>query len=172
MPTLPNTIESVDLYSSAIETININGKSKLTNLNANGCHSLKTLICTNCALTSLDVNAVTNEPMILETINVSNNKITGIGDNTLPISLKNLDLSNNPSITEVNCERCALTTLKVSGCSAITKLYCPNNKITSLNLSGLTQLKTVYCPSNQITSLSNFPSGITSLDCSYNSLTI
>ena len=68
-------------------------------------------------------------------------------------SLKELDLSGTPKLTQLNCSYNQLTKLDCSGLDQMIGLNCEMNRLTELNLSGCTALKSLYCRNNLLTSL-------------------
>ena len=116
---------------------------------------LKTLLCSNNALTSLDLSKNT----LLTHLNITGNQLTSLdlSKNTalkyLSCSnnaLSSLDLSNNTALEELWCFNNQLTSLDVSENSKLTELYCYNNQLTSLNVSKNTPLKELWCYQNRI----------------------
>ena len=114
---------------------------------------LKTLSCSFCDLTSLDLSGCPN----LESLDCGYNNLTS------------LDLSRCPKLTDLDCQDNNLASLDVSGCSELGTLRCEGNNLTSLNVSGCLSLRTVICHYNDLTSLdiSGCPS-LKGLNCSQN----
>lgn len=114
---------------------------------------LKTLSCSFCDLTSLDLSGCPN----LESLDCGYNNLTS------------LDLSRCPKLTDLDCQDNNLASLDVSGCSELGTLRCEGNNLTSLNVSGCLSLRTVICHYNDLTSLdiSGCPS-LKNLKCSQN----
>lgn len=114
---------------------------------------LKTLSCSFCDLTSLDLSGCPN----LESLDCGYNNLTS------------LDLSRCPKLTDLDCRDNNLASLDVSGCSELGTLRCEGNNLTSLNVSGCLSLRTVICHYNDLTSLdiSGCPS-LKGLNCSQN----
>ena len=114
---------------------------------------LKTLSCSFCDLTSLDLSGCPN----LESLDCGYNNLTS------------LDLSRCPKLTDLDCQDNNLASLDVSGCSELGTLRCEGNNLTSLNVSGCLSLRTVICYYNDLTSLdiSGCPS-LKGLNCSHN----
>ena len=114
---------------------------------------LKTLSCSFCDLTSLDLSGCPN----LESLDCGYNNLTS------------LDLSRCPKLTDLDCQDNNLASLDVSGCSDLGTLRCEGNNLTSLNVSGCLSLRTVICHYNDLTSLdiSGCPS-LKGLNCSHN----
>lgn len=117
---------------------------------------LKTLSCSFCDLTSLDLSGCPN----LESLDCVHNNLTS------------LDLSRCPKLADLDCRDNNLASLDVSGCSELGTLRCEENKLTSLNVSGCLSLRTLNCNFNCLTSLdlSVCPS-LETLICQYNDLT-
>ena len=86
--------------------------------------------------------------------------------------LRELDLSNNLSLSNLNCYSNRITTLDVSNNTNLTDLECVNNQLTSLDVSNNTNLTYLGCSGNQLSSLdvSNNTS-LTDLNCGSNQLT-
>ena len=87
-------------------------------------------------------------------------------------NLTSLDVSGMSSLTTLDCNRCALTSLNVSGLTMLTTLECYDNAtLTSLDASGLSSLETLRCNNCALTSLNvSGLSKLTRLDCFYNKL--
>ena len=117
---------------------------QLTDLNVSGCTSLTEIDCSSNQLTSLN-----NIPTSVQTLNCSSNKLSGSFELINRSALTSLNISNNPSLTTLNCYGNKLTSLNISGCSALTKLY---------------------CQSNQLTAISDIPTSLQQIDCSYNKI--
>lgn len=117
---------------------------------------LKTLSCSFCDLTSLDLSGCPN----LESLDCGYNNLTS------------LDLSRCPKLTDLDCRDNNLASLDVSGCSELGTLRCEGNNLTSLNVSGCLSLRTVNCNYNYLTSLDlSVCPNLESLICQYNDLT-
>ena len=87
-------------------------------------------------------------------------------------NLTSLDVSGMSSLTTLDCNSCALTSLNVSGLTMLTTLECYDNAtLTSLDASGLSSLETLRCNNCALTSLNvSGLSKLTRLDCYYNKL--
>ena len=120
----------------------------LTSLNLAGCSSLTAVYCDYNQLTSLN-----NIPTSLQTLDCSDNKLSGTFNLTGRSNLKTLNISGNPSLTTLNCYSNALTSLNVAGCTALTKLDCNSNQLTSLEVGSLSNLTELSCYNNKLTSL-------------------
>jgi Leucine-rich repeat (LRR) protein len=132
-----------------------------------------------------DGTVLTSNISVVDSLNLSDilvTDLTGIEDfdslrylncssNTLSGLLTNLDVSNNTSLTYLECYGNQLTSLDVSNNTSLTYLECNSNSLTSLDVSN-TDLTYLSCYGNQLTSLdvSNNTS-LTYLDCDFNSLT-
>ena len=164
---LPTSLQSIDCSSNKLSgTLSVTGRTALKTLNVSNNTSLTTLNCYSNALTSLNVNGCTS----LTTLNCYSNQLTSLG--TLPNSLQSIDCSSNKlSGTLSVTGRSALKTLNVSNNTSLTTLNCYSNALTSLNVNGCTSLTTLYCYSNQLTSLGTLPSTLTTLSCYSNKLT-
>ena len=67
--------------------------------------------------------------------------------------LKELDLSANTKLRELNCNYNQLTSLNVSGCTDLVKLSAEGNQLAAIDLSKNTKLETVYISKNLLTTL-------------------
>ena len=87
-------------------------------------------------------------------------------------NLTSLDVSGMSSLTTLDCNSCALTSLNVSGLTMLTTLECYDNAtLTSLDASGLSSLETLRCNNCALTSLNvSGLSKLTRLDCYNNKL--
>nr|MBQ6241136.1 hypothetical protein [Lachnospiraceae bacterium] len=118
--------------------------------------SMRTLTCTDNALTSLDLRGCS----ALETLACGNN------------SLKSLNVSGCSSLKELSCENNQLTALNVTQNTLLTTLNCSRNRLTSLNVTYNTALETLDCSNNALTSLNvTKNTALKTLDCGKNSLT-
>ena len=89
-------------------------------------------------------------------------------------SLKELNLFNNPVLTNLQCHYNLITKLNVSECPLLEELYCWGNVLSTLDLSNNRSLTDLNCANNRLkelnvcrTNLSNSKS-IQPLDCSRN----
>ena len=174
-----NTPALVNLYcygNSSLKRLNFEGNTGLKVIDCHGnalntisnlsqCSALQSLSCYGNQLTSLN-----NIPTSVQTLNCSNNKLSGTFTMTGRSNLKTLDINSNPSITTLNCYSNALTSLNVQNCSAMNTLQCYNNKLTSLNLTGCSALTYLSCQNNQITSFTNLPTTLQTIYCNDNKL--
>ena len=86
--------------------------------------------------------------------------------------IESLNVSNNASLTYLDCSCNKITSLDISGCPALTTLCCYNNQLTSLDLSNNTALTDLDCRYNQLTSLDvSNNTALTDLWCDDNQLT-
>ena len=111
--------------------------NKITDLNVQGCPSLKHLDCSDNQLTELNVQGLS----ILKWLSCSSNKLT------------TLDVQGLTALEYLNCRRNQLTSLNVQGCISLDDLKCSNNKFTTLDLQGLTALQELECYENELVSL-------------------
>ena len=165
-----------------LTSLNVSGKSISNLTGVDKLTYLKTLNCSSNSLTSLPTL-----PSSLTTLDCHSNQLTSLG--TLPTSLqslncasnnfsgimltdrsnlKTLDVSNNPSLTDLNCYNNSLTSLNMSGCSALTTIRCQNNALTSISASGCSAMVLLNCSSNSLTSLPSLPSSLRWLSCASN----
>ena len=122
-----NAVKEIDVRSKNIS--NLYGIQFFPNL--------KSLICSNNQLTSLDVH----ENTALEYLACTQNKLTS------------LDVSNNTALDELYCYRNQLTSLDVRQNTALKTLCCYQNQLTSLNVSKNAELEVLWCYENPLTSL-------------------
>lgn len=156
--------------SSHTEKIDLSGCSSLMRLYGSGRGDMATLILNECSsieyiecggaenLTSLDISDCTS---------LNNLYISGTG-------IAEINLSNNPAITTLNCSDCKyLTSLDVSNLHGLTTLRCGYSMLESLDLSNNTNLKVLECSYSQLTALdvSNNTS-LTELHCSGNQIAL
>ncbi len=160
-----NALTSLTCYGcTVLKTLDCHS-NQLTSLSTSGCSSLTTLNCASNQLTSLGTL-----PTSLQSLDCSGNKLSGTVSLTGRSNLKTLDISNNSSITTLNCYSNALTSLTVSGCSSLTTLNCSSNSLTSLGTLP-TSLQSLNCSGNQLQSMPSLPAGLAHLDCTGNQLT-
>lgn len=84
-----------------------------------------------------------------------------------------LDITNAPSIIQVQLGGNQLSSLDVSKNTALTGLYCQENQLKSLDVSTLVNLKVIDCHSNKMTGKLDCSAmtNLSKVDCSQNSLT-
>ena len=141
-----NAVKEIDVRSKNIS--NLYGIQFFPNL--------KSLICSNNQLTSLDVH----ENTALEYLACTQNKLTS------------LDVSNNTALDELYCYRNQLTSLDVRQNPALQTLCCYQNQLTSLNVSKNAELEVLWCYENPLTSLDvRQNTQLKVLGCSENQLT-
>ena len=136
LPSLPNTLEILRCR-----------KNRLTSL-PNLPSGLTLLQCDNNQLTALPTM-----PASLQTLECENNKLSGSVSLSHLSELNTLNISNNPSMTILDCSESSLTTLNVSGCTALTNLLCGRNQLTSLDVGSLNNLLQLECARNKLTSI-------------------
>ena len=135
---------------------------------------LKTLSCSFCGLTSLDLSGCPS----LESLNCYHNNLTSLDLSSCPNltklycddnNLASLDVSDCSELGTLSCALDNLTSLNVSGCLSLKFLNCNRNCLTSLDLSGCPNLEILCCDNNDLTSLdiSGCPS-LRDLSCTYN----
>lgn len=98
---------------------------------------LKTLSCSNCSISNLDVS----KNIVLEGLYCSYNPI------------KELNVNNLANLKELYCDGCLLSNLSLDGCPALERLSCLNNQLSNINISKNTMLKALYCSDNHLSSL-------------------
>ena len=160
-----NSLTSLNVQNCSAMTALQCHNNQLTSLNLTGCSALTSLSCHDNQLTSL-----TNLPMSLQSLYCGSNNFSGTFTVAGYSNLKTLNVSNNSSITTLNCYTNALTSLIYSGCTAMKTLDCANNKLTSLG-SVPTSVTKFNCSANQLTALPSLPSGLQELECAFNQLT-
>ena len=117
---------------------------------------LRTLICPNNSLTSLDVSGNT----MLKYLDCQGNNLTS------------LNLSNNTLLESLYCQDNKLTSLNVTANTQLLTLNCSNNQLSSLSVSANTKLGDLKCAGNSLSSLAvSANTALTVLDCSNNNLT-
>jgi hypothetical protein len=171
-----NSITSLDVSSNDLTNLNVAGNRALATLNVAGNSTLMTLDCSNAALKSLDVSALSR----LEVLVFHDNPLVTL--NASGTALANLDVSDIKSLTSLNvtgcnalgkldCSNTGLTTLNVSGLSALYELECSYTPLKFLNVSGCTDLERLDCNNTSLESLdvSNL-SKLWTLNCSKSAL--
>lgn len=120
---------------------------------------LKSLNCTDCNLSELDMSYNTN----LQTLYCNDNQLAelDLSSNTqLEIldcggnRLAELDLTQNTELCQLDCSSNLLPELDLSGNAKLISVSCDGNQLSSLKLynSG-EKLQTIYCHDNQLTDL-------------------
>ena len=130
--------------------------TNIESFNISGCTAIDTLICTNNRITELNLEDCPN----LVYLNCANN-----------YGLTELDVNNNPKLTDLICSSNSLTSLNLKN-ENLTLIYCGYNKLTEITLKNLSKLKNFDCTKNKVTELDL--SGCASLEtlyCSDNRLT-
>jgi hypothetical protein len=154
--TTPNEGGFVTLCETTQMDLTALGLSQLNGLEF--FQNLASLNCNSNLLRSIDVSGCIN----LKELDLSQN-----------FSLTSIAVSDCPNLSQLNCESDSLTSLDVSTCTNLNNLECGSNpSMISLDVSGCINLSLLHCVSNSLTTLD--VSGLinlTSLDCSYNSLT-
>lgn len=120
------SLESLYAQFLAIEEVDFSALSNLKRLVINGNEQLK----------SLDVSANAN----LETLICWG-------------CIRLADLAVPASVTELQCQLCALSRLDISQCAQLNILRCYDNQIAYLDLSKNTLLETLMCNNNRLSSL-------------------
>lgn len=164
-------------HFTALKTL-ICYNNDLTSLDVSGCAALSYLDCKGNSLAALDVS----KNAALETLNCGANPLTVLDVSgcaklkklsCLDTSLTALDVSGCANLEELDCSsNTSLTALDASGCTALLYLDCRSSRLTSLNVSGCTALETLYCITNSLTSLDvSDCKALTRLGCAENQLT-
>ena len=141
-----NAVKEIDVRSKNIS--NLYGIQFFPNL--------KSLICSNNQLTSLDVH----ENTALEYLACTQNKLTS------------LDVSNNTALDELYCYRNQLTSLDVRQNTQLKVLGCSENQLTSLDVSQNTALEYLACRQNKLASLDVSQTAVRTLDARGNQIDI
>ena len=115
-------------------------------LDVSGLTYLRSLACSENALTALNLGGLTS----LTYLGCDDNNIT------------ELDVSGLAALEILRCYSNNLTELNLSHLTALESLYCYGNNLTELNLSGLSSLNYVHCSDNNLTTLSS--SGLKNLE--------
>ena len=89
------------------------------------------------------------------------------------VTVDRLDLSDRPSLSEVDIYTCPLQFLDLANSGSLRKLFCTDCNLTVLDLTSNVLLRDLNCSGNQIASLdvSSLPE-LYSFDCSDNNLTV
>lgn len=167
--------------NNTFNSLNLSGTHALTYLDCapcpslssisylGSCTALKTLICYNTSLTSLDVANLNN----LESLNCNNSKITSLSL-TNKSKLTSLACYNNPQMTTLTVTGTQISGMSMSGNTGLTTLNCYSNPYlyNISNLSSCTNLTSLDCHSCNFSSLdvSNL-NKLTALACNNNKLT-
>lgn len=118
--------------------------------------NLTYLNCSNNAITSLDVTALSH----LEFLQ-SNSGI-----------LNSLNVTGLSNLQKIYCYNNAITSLDLTGLTNLIWLWCDNNNIATFDFNGLSSLKYVLCNNNQLTSINNTANlGLIEFHCTNNNLT-
>jgi Leucine-rich repeat (LRR) protein len=155
-------LRRLNVGNNSIQTLDLSTNTRLTYLN-----------CSNNALTSIKLPA----NCLIETLNCSGNNLDKLDVSRLSAlkylycagphiveseedvenahGISRLDLSGNPLLLELVCDRNKLTSLDVSGCPELTDLLCGRNNIETLVLpsAGESSLVRLDCSSNRLKEL-------------------
>ena len=194
-------LNSLYCYNNQLTSLNVTGLTSLEYLNCKDnpdlgeitglgdCAAVIYLECSNCGLTSLDVNHMSG----LQELWSRNNNFTMLAVNNKS-QLTTLVVDGNASLKELECYNGNLTQLSVYNCPELYYLDCEVNQIANLNLSTCPKLKYLLVNGNQLTSLdisnnphllyiwcndnnltsldlTNCEDGLESFDCRYNQIT-
>ena len=144
--------------AEAIITLSLNNKGINSLQGIEGFINVKSLVCSNNNLTTINLSNNT----VLETLDCSNNNFATVdlSNNTALTSLiainsqlTSLDTSNNLLLEYLSVPFNQLTSLDVSNNTALEIMYVHANNLSSLDVSNLSSLQTLYCYNNDITSL-------------------
>ena len=117
--------------------------------------NLKKLVCSGNSIPQIALNKNT----LLETF-IANG-----------CELKVLDVSNNYSLTHLECSNNLLNTIVLKNHPKLQKLDVSKNRMAAIDISGCTQLKTFNCSGNELTSLDVSKNvALQTLDCSSNKI--
>ncbi|MBR4828553.1 MAG: leucine-rich repeat domain-containing protein [Muribaculaceae bacterium] len=186
-----NNLTGLDVTGlSELKLINCMQNAELPEITGLGdCTKMSYLNCSDCAITSLDLNKLT----VLTELWCRNNQLTRLQVATKP-NLTTIVASGNSLLEELECNNCALTrleiyscpvlyyidcrnnqlaSLSVNSCPDLAYLLCNSNQLTDLDISDNDQIVYLWCNSNQLTSLdlSGCSVDLRSLDCRYNQIT-
>ena len=172
-------LETLYCYHNNLTGLNVTGLSKLTILNCMqnagitdivglaGCTALTYLECSECALTSLEVDNLTD----LQELLCRFNQFTALSAAYLP-NLKKLDVTGNSLLEDLDCYNCALTELYVYDCPVLNYVDCRENQLSELATYACPQLMYLLCNENQLTELElRYNSELLVLWCRNNLLT-
>ena len=184
-----DALEYVYIYGAAIESVNFDGCTSLSELtmcypevpleqiDLSGNTALTSIILNDNALMELDLSGNTD----LTHLFVEGNNLTGLDLSGNPNlthlfvddnDLTELDISNNMKLVHIICGRNNIKEIDLTGHSELVDLYCNYNELTALNTSECPELIYLQFNYNNIESidLSQNPE-ITSLGCAGNGLT-
>ena len=144
-----NKMKYIDMYFNQLKTIDVTNQADLLYLDVSMNEEIKSIDVTKCplllqlkayglgTLNSIDVK---NNPE-LQLINMKNT------------ALKDIDLSNNGKLIELNLTNCKLTEINVSNMPELKQLHLSNNAIKSIDLKNNTKLLDFSVMKNKLTSL-------------------
>lgn len=118
-------LKTLDLSkNSTLVTVRCSGNNALESLTLGTLKNLKTLDCSACQLTSLDVSGCTGLTKLLANVN----------------KIVSLDVSKNTALTNLSVYQNELTALNLTYNTSLNMLKCNNNHISELDLSSNTRL--------------------------------
>ncbi len=133
-----NAITALDVSGcTALKELDVSG-NKLGTLDVSDCTALEILDCGYAGLTAIDVTMLPN----LRELDCGRN-----------YEITELDISQNPLLEDLHCDKNKLTALDVVGYSALEYLCCNDNAIQSLDLSGCTALRSALVYNNAFRTL-------------------
>ncbi|WP_353777525.1 T9SS type A sorting domain-containing protein [Winogradskyella sp. 3972H.M.0a.05] len=145
-------LQTLNIASNPITTIDLSANVALTNLDASYCSADTIDLSNNTALRYLTIVGEFGEEGSIVNLN-----ITGL---TLLEQLQadynqiaSLDLSTNSSLQSVYLNNNALTSLDISNNTALYHLGAAENQLSSININGATSLESLYLGYNQFTGL-------------------
>jgi Leucine-rich repeat (LRR) protein len=122
----------------------------------------------------------TSEAVMVDSLNVSNNKIedlTGIEAFTNLLflncsmnSLSVIDFSNNSVLKTIYCGWNNLKTININKNSELFSLFCTDNSLQSIDISNNYNLKFFACDKNQLSAINVSNNKLTIFWCGYNKL--
>ncbi len=145
-----NSLTSLDLSRNTHLTYLNCSDNSLSSILLPAGSLLETLNCNGNDLDALDVSAL---PALKYLYCSGAHREESAMDVDSPYGITRLDLSGNPLLQELVCDRNKLTSLDVSGCPALTDLACARNKIESITLPRDSKLTRLDCSSNRLEAL-------------------
>lgn len=144
---------------SPVKTMFLTGMSDIADLKGiEYFTSLESLYAQFLAIEQADFSALSN----LKRLIINGNELLRTLDVSANQNLETLicwgcisleDLAVPASLTELQCQLCALSRLDVSQCAQLKTLRCYDNQISYLDLSNNTLLETLMCNNNRLSSL-------------------
>ena len=159
---------------TSLEYLNCSYNNDLSTLIVTGAINLKTLVCGECNLSSIDLTNQVNLTSLqisgqFSSINLQSN--TNLETLSIVANLSSINLNPLVNLKYLRVYNGTLESLEVSSLVNLETLEISYTSLTSLNLNSISLLKKIKCSNNNIVSLNvNTHTNLIELDCSDNQI--